>query len=93
MLLHFHFRRTLFLSAAAVNFLVVFFHCLESASTNHALTSCYFACFNFSFSLSDCALCMGHSWTEKNHFLKCARKFFSEFTSVKIHLLMIYLVI
>ena len=54
----FLFSPTFSLSAASVNFLVVFVHCFESASTNHAAISCYFAYFNSSFFLSDSALCL-----------------------------------
>ena len=57
-LLHFSFWRTFSLSAAAVSFLVVLFHCLENASTNHAVVFRYFAYFNSSFSLSDSVLCL-----------------------------------
>ena len=78
----FSFRRTFSLSAAAVNFLVIFFHCLESASTNDAVISCYFVHFNSSFSLSDSALCLIRLWPihwaqlDRIIFLKCAVNFF-----------------
>ena len=75
-----------------------FFYFLENASTNHTVIFCNFAYFSSSFPLSDCALCLIRlcpiHWAQLDRkiiFLKCARKFFCEFQSVKIHLHMINL--